>query len=459
MNPAIYRAEDSTTGPMAVSPVQLSTYDKEMLKAIPECRKYLDGGGKPKGRVWKLVKRLAKKVWMDEDGKDMWVTGPASKARVLEKQEEFQAIMRELHDGMGHHQLRAVLAYFTTRYWIPAAPKLIESYIRSCHTCQKYSKNNILQVPGYTPQAADIFSRWSIDFAGPFPPDTHTGDRYAIFAVDFLSRWVEARATNTADAATAATFIYEQIVCRYGPPASLHSDNGSHFVNEVIDNLNQILKIQHHRSTPYYPQSNGRVERVIGTIKGNLKKLVDETGTTTDGRAPWTGCLAAALWTYRCTPHSVTRVSPAFLVFGKEIPFPGDEIPGSVTIPETLEEHRELVSQRIRFISDIIPGIRDEKKTLSGGPVGAASEYHVGDMVWLWETKYDGKDLCPVFAPRWTGPFQVWEIWDKGAYRIRSVPRFSGKKTAGLLRNPVNGNRLKPYVESEWNLRPIGEVS
>jgi len=47
------------------------------------------------------------------------------------------------------------------------------------------------------------------------------------------------------------------------------------------------------------------------------------------------------------------------------------------------------------------------------------------------------KGFSPVFAPRWTGPYQVWQVWDKGSYRLRPHPRFSGKKTPGQLRNPV----------------------
>jgi len=112
----------------------------------------------------------------------------------------------------------------------------------------------------------------------------------------------------------------------------------------------------------------------------------------------------------------------------------------AAAIPETTDEHRELVTQRIRFISDVIPGIRDERRSPEKSPGDRGQEeFHVGDWVWLRETKYDGIELCPVFAPRWTGPFQVWEVWGKGAYRLRSDPKYSGKKMTSILRNPVNG--------------------
>ena len=77
-----------------------------------------------------------------------------------------------------------------------------------------------------------------------------------------------------ATAATAAEFIYTRIIARYGCVGSIQSDNGPHFVNEVIRNLTETLGVRHRLSTPYYPQSNGKVERVIGTIKSMLKRTV-----------------------------------------------------------------------------------------------------------------------------------------------------------------------------------------
>ena len=86
-----------------------------------------------------------------------------------------------------------------------------------------------------------MFSHWSIDYAGPFPEDAATGARYAILAVDWQSRWPEGAATRDASAETAAEFIYDNIVTRYGCPLSLQSDHGSYFVNRIIHALCKIL--------------------------------------------------------------------------------------------------------------------------------------------------------------------------------------------------------------------------
>ena len=82
-----------------------------------------------------------------------------------------------------------------------------------------------------------IFAKWGIDFVGPIDPLAHkTHARYIIVATDYVTKWVEAKATQKNDAHTiAAKFIYEYVFTRYGLPIEIVSDRGLHFLNETID--------------------------------------------------------------------------------------------------------------------------------------------------------------------------------------------------------------------------------
>ena len=111
----------------------------------------------------------------------------------------------------------------------------------------------------------DIFERWGIDIVGPLPI-TREGNRYIVVAIDYFSRWPEARPLKTANAETVVTFIYEEIICRFGPPRILQSDRGTHFVNEVIRKLTKRFRVRHSLSSSYHPQSNGLVERFNKTL-------------------------------------------------------------------------------------------------------------------------------------------------------------------------------------------------
>ena len=114
---------------------------------------------------------------------------------------------------------------------------------------------------------AQAFAKWGIDFVGPInPPAYCTGAQYIIVATDYLTKWVEAKATQKNDAWTIASFLYEYIFTRYGLPIKITSDRGTHFVNEVIAYLLDELMVIHKKSAPYHPQANGQDESSNKTL-------------------------------------------------------------------------------------------------------------------------------------------------------------------------------------------------
>ena len=93
-----------------------------------------------------------------------------------------------------------------------------------------------------------------MDFVGPInPPGKRMGARYIITATDYLTRWAEVVLVADCTTATAAKFIFENIVTRFGCPKILMSDQGSHFINRIVRALTEELQVQHKKSTPYHP--------------------------------------------------------------------------------------------------------------------------------------------------------------------------------------------------------------
>ena len=120
------------------------------------------------------------------------------------------------------------------------------------------------------------FSKWGIDFVGPIKPlakSTHA--QYIIVATNYLTKWVEAKATVRNDARTTTKFLYEYIFTRYGLPIEIVSDQGVHFVNEVIEFLLNEFMVIHRKSAPYHPQANGQAESTNKTLCSALAKVVE----------------------------------------------------------------------------------------------------------------------------------------------------------------------------------------
>ena len=118
----------------------------------------------------------------------------------------------------------------------------------------------------------EVFDVWGIDFMGPFPESF--GNSYILVAVDYVSKWIEARATKSCDAQIVLKFLQENIFTRFGTPRAIISDGGSHFCNRSFESLLRKYNIRHKVATPYHPQTSGQVEVSNRQIKGILERTV-----------------------------------------------------------------------------------------------------------------------------------------------------------------------------------------
>ncbi|XP_022846254.1 uncharacterized protein LOC111368995 [Olea europaea var. sylvestris] len=115
----------------------------------------------------------------------------------------------------------------------------------------------------------EIFYVWGIDFMGPFP--TSFGYAYILLAVDYVSKWVKAKATRTNDSKVVSNFIKSNIFSRFGIPRALISDQGTHFCNRTVGALLRKYHVTHKVSTTYHPQTSGQAELSNREIKSIIK--------------------------------------------------------------------------------------------------------------------------------------------------------------------------------------------
>ena len=85
-------------------------------------------------------------------------------------------------------------------------------------------------------------------------------------AIDYFSRWIEAEPFETLKTKQMARFIEKSLICRYGVPHHIVTDNGVQFQAETAE-LVQKYGIEHHKSSPYRPQANGAVEVANKNVK------------------------------------------------------------------------------------------------------------------------------------------------------------------------------------------------
>ena len=123
-------------------------------------------------------------------------------------------------------------------------------YVKKFNPCQrmspilKYPVQDLVSISSPWP-----FAQWGIDIVGPFATTT-AQKKLLLVAADYFSKLIEADAFTSIKDRDVIRFIWKNIVCRFGIPRSIVSDNGPQFDSRVYRDFCQELKIRNSYFTP-----------------------------------------------------------------------------------------------------------------------------------------------------------------------------------------------------------------
>jgi ribonuclease HI len=150
---------------------------------------------------------------------------------------EGQELMKEIHAGVceAHIGSRPLLGkVFRQRfYWSKAASDAAD-LVQKCENCQKCARDQ--KQPSSLTQLIQPtwpLQRWGLDLLGPLPP-TQGNLKYVVVAVEYFSKWIEAKPLATITLATVQKFFWQNIICRLGVPKAITIDNGTQFGVETF---------------------------------------------------------------------------------------------------------------------------------------------------------------------------------------------------------------------------------
>ena len=352
-------------------------------------------------------------------------------------------VLNQLHDQAGHLGVHKTTEKVKERFYWPGYEQDIENWVHACQPCQKRNPPQpVPKAPMGTIRTHHPFQKISWDIMGPLPVSSK-GHKYILVITDMFSKWVEAFPLRVTDSETLAKVLVDEIVCRYGVPQCLHSDQGTNFNSEVITSLCKQLGIERTRTTAYHPQANGQVERFNRTLESMLSKVVNEN------QKDWDAHLPKALFAYRTSLHESTGFSPFFVNYGRSATLPIDVMLGRMSssseggkeVSEYVEQVTLSLKAAYNKIRQSIEETHKANKARYDKKVSGRN-FVVGDLVWLYVPAIKS-GRTKKFSCLWRGPYTVIDKTSVVNYKVQLL---GSMKTV-----VVHRNRLKTcFGRPQW---------
>jgi hypothetical protein len=219
-----------------------------------------------------------------------------------------------MHEDLGHFGEQRTLAEVRRRYFWHNRTEEVKAVVRGCQQCQLVRSSGSIRSEDEQLKnilVCDLFHRVALHTSWPLP-ETKSGNKYILVAIDHYSKWCEAKAVVDHGAKTAARFLEDEIICRYGVPKFVLTDNGGEWAAE-FDVMCRDYAIQHQRTEPQWPQCNGMAERMIKTIKHGITVFAAILANVDC----WDQQLAKVLFGYHCGIQTSTKFSPFMILTGR----------------------------------------------------------------------------------------------------------------------------------------------
>ncbi|KAL8091611.1 hypothetical protein AgCh_034024 [Apium graveolens] len=293
--------------------------------------------------------------------------------------DEARLALEEVHDGIcGQHLGGRALSHKITRlvfYWTEMMVDAKE-YVKKCDRCQKHAP--VVRQPPEMLTSINSpipFAMWGMDILGPFPM-AMAQRKFLIVTIDYFTKWIEAKPLAKITTKQVAQFLWENIMCRYGIPRILVTDNGTQFNNEEFKKYCEENEIELRFTSVAHPQANGQAEVANRIIQDGLKKRIEKS------RNNWVDEILPILWAYRTTCRVTTGATPFMLAYGAEAVVPVEISHSSPRIQAfNAEENEEGQRVKERFFKQ-------------------------GDLV-LRKIEASGVGQKGKLAPNWEGPYKL----------------------------------------------------
>lgn len=312
-------------------------------------------------------------------------------------------------------------------YFWPGMRRDCAAVVSTCDQCIKWNLARVGFSPMRSISASLPFDHISVDLLS-LNKTSPRGNNYILVLVDICTRFVILRALKDKAALTVARCLWE-IVCDFGIPKIIQSDNGPEFVNQVVEALCELMGVDHRLVSAYNPRANGSAESHVKIVLNCLRKMCKGNFSNFDLFLP---AVQSAINT---KPAGLHGNMPAELFFGRPLntlrdysrvesePMSEDELEARVAVMMDLVY--PTVFQRSQRAHALNAKRANAKRRVL--PAG----YAVGSTVMIQDVVRGSKT-----EPYWVGPYRILKKSRGGAYSLLDA---AGR----LLGRPVPPSQMK----------------
>lgn len=178
---------------------------------------------------------------------------------------------------------------------------------------------------------------------------------------------------------TVVVAFYNIGISRYGVPEKVTSDQGRQFESDMFVSFTNLLGIKHIRTTPYYPQSNGKIERFHRTLKQSIRA---------HEKTDWVSTLPTVLLGLRYALKGNDSISPAEMVYGQALRLPGEFFVSDDAVTLSTNTFSTQLKEKIKLITPLITTHNSEKKPFVLSDLRTASELMYSSDMTLSRNRY-----------------------------------------------------------------------
>ena len=357
--------------------------------------------------------------------------------KTLASEEKRLELVRQVH-SKGHYGAEKIYKeLWALGYYWPGMRRMCQNVVNSCRPCLQFNIGKEGFRPMQSLRADAPMDHICVDCAVNLP-ESEAGYKHVLIVVDLATRFLMTMPLKSMTMEELSEKLY-LIICLFGPPKIMQSDNGTEFVNELCTKLLKAANVDHRMVAGYNPRANGLVERMVQTVKQVLRKKLESAYDR------WDQVLLTVTHAINTTTSRAFKSSPFSLFFGREanpwVDYRALDLQLQCEVPNEEQVVEQVLENSAIMREVVLPAVHEaayktqdkrnkdiNKKRLIREPLA------VNDLVMI-------KDVTRTSSaePRWLGPFIVHRVNKRGTYKVKDL-------AGNIIHRSIPISQIKPNV-------------